>query len=427
MAKIHSFGRYVKEEMMEQQERRGEKLLTRNFTLLLLGQVFSLLGNGALRFALSMYVLEKTGSAAVFGTLLAVSMVPTILLTPFGGVLADRIDRRKIMVGLDLTSGVAVLAAAAAFADGRGIAVTAALLMVLSILGAFESPTVQACVPQMLSGENVLRGNAAVNQVAAISGLVTPFLGSLLYTACGVRPVLAGAGICFLLTAALECFIRLPKTARVQGQRLGDVLREDLLGSARFLVRERREVLELLLFSAVVGALISGAAIVGLPYLIRTSLGLSAQLYGAAESAMGLAALLGGAAAGLLAVRLPFRQINWLVAGVGLCALLGGVALAVPVGAMGQYGALVILFCIAQAMACTFSIFAVSAIQQRTPEHMTGKVMACVSAISMCAQPLGQLAYGLWFDVSPGWVVLVVSGVSIFALGIGSRRLFKKW
>ena len=412
---------------MEQQERRGEKLLTRNFTLLLLGQVFSLLGNGALRFALSMYVLEKTGSAAVFGTLLAVSMVPTILLTPFGGVLADRIDRRKIMVGLDLTSGVAVLAAAAAFADGRGIAVTAALLMVLSILGAFESPTVQACVPQMLSGENVLRGNAAVNQVAAISGLVTPFLGSLLYTACGVRPVLAGAGICFLLTAALECFIRLPKTARVQGQRLGDVLREDLLGSARFLVRERREVLELLLFSAMVGALISGAAIVGLPYLIRTSLGLSAQLYGAAESAMGLAALLGGAAAGLLAVRLSFRRINWLVAGVGLCALLGGVALAVPVGAMGQYGALVILFCIAQAMACTFSIFAVSAIQQRTPEHMTGKVMACVSAISMCAQPLGQLAYGLWFDISPGWVVLVVSGVSIFALGIGSRRLFKKW
>ena len=133
------------------------------------------------------------------------------------------------------------------------------------------------------------------------------------------------------------------------------------------------------------------------------------------------------AAAGLLAVRLPFRQINWLVAGVGLCALLGGVALAVPVGAMGQYGALVILFCIAQAMACTFSIFAVSAIQQRTPEHMTGKVMACVSAISMCAQPLGQLAYGLWFDISPGWLVLVVSGVSIFVLGVGSRRLFKKW
>ena len=398
-----------------------EKLFTRNFTLLLLGQVFSLLGNGALRFALSMYVLEKTGSAAVFGTLLAVSMVPTILLTPFGGVLADRMDRRVIMVGLDLASGAAVLAAAAVFADGRGLAVTAALLIVLSVLGAFESPTVQACVPQMLHGENVLRGNAAVNQVAAVSGLVTPFLGSLLYTAFGVRPVLAGAGACFLLTAGLECFIRLPESPRVRGQRLGDILREDLLGSARFLARERREVLDLLLFAAAVGALISGAAIVGLPYLIRTSLGLSARLYGAAESAMGLAALLGGLAAGALAARLPFRRLNRLV------TVVGGGALLLPVGAMGQYGALVLLFCVGQAMACTFSIFAVSAIQQRTPEHMTGKVMACVSTISMCAQPLGQMLYGLWFDASPGWAVLSASGAAIFALGVCSRKLFEKW
>lgn len=403
------------------------KLMTRNFALLLLGQVFSLLGNGALRFALSMYVLEKTGSAAVFGTLLAVSMVPTILLTPFGGVLADRINRRTIMVGLDLASGTAVLIAAAAFGEGRGIAVTAALLVVLSVLGAFESPTVQACVPQMLSGENVLRGNAAVNQVAAVSGLVTPFLGSLLYAAFGVRPVLAGAGVCFLVTAALECFIHLPDMVPGQKQSLGEILREDLLGSARFLARGRREVLDLLLFAAVVGALVSGVAIVGLPYLIRTSLGLSAQLYGAAESAMGLAALLGGVAAGLLAVRLPFRRLHWLVAAVGVCALLGGGALLLPVGAMGQYGVLVPVYCVAQACACTFSIFAVSAIQQKTPENMTGKVMACVSTISMCAQPLGQAVYGLWFDASPGWLVLSVTGIAIFALGAGAGKLFVKW
>ena len=93
----------------------------------------------------------------------------------------------------------------------------------------------------------------------------------------------------------------------------------------------------------------------------------------------------------------------------------------------GEYGALVLVFCVGQAMACTFSIFAVSAIQQRTPEHMTGKVMACVSTISMCAQPLGQMLYGLWFDASPGWVVLPASGAAIFALGVCSRKLFEKW
>ena len=403
------------------------KLFTRNFTLLLLGQVFSLLGNGALRFALSMYVLEKTGSAAVFGTLLAVSMVPTILLTPFGGVLADRVDRRKIMVGLDLTSGIAVLLAAAVFADGRGIAVTAALMIVLSVLGAFESPTVQACVPQMLSGDNILKGNAAVNQANAVSGLVTPFLGSLVYTAFGVRPVLAGVGMCFLLTAALECFIRLPRMVPGQKQSLGEILREDLLGSARFLAQERREVLDLLLFAAIVGGLVSGVAVVGMPYLIRNVLGLSAQLYGAAESAAGLAALLGGVAAGTFAAKMPFRRINWLVAGLGVCVLLGGASMAVLTGAMVQYAVLVVMFCAGQAAACTFSIFAVSAIQQKTPENMTGKVMACISTISMCAQPLGQFAYGVWFDVSPGWLVLAASGIAVAVLGVISRKLFDKW
>lgn len=412
---------------MKQKENRGEALFTRNFILLLLGQIFSLLGNGALRFALSMYVLEKTGSAAVFGTLMAVSMVPTILLTPFGGVLADRANRGKVMVGLDLASGTAVLISSAAFADGRGIAVTAALLIILSVLGAFESPTVQACVPQMLRGENVLKGNAAVNQAAAVSGLVTPFLGSLLYTAFGVRPVLAGAGACFLLTAALERFIRLPQTVRGPKQRLGEILREDLAGSIRFLAKERREVLLLLLLAALLNFFLCGTAVVGLPYMIRQELGLSARLYGIAESAVGLAAVLGSMAAGLLVTRLPFRRLYLLAAGLGGLLLLGGVGMLLPAGVLAQYGTLTLAFCGGQAISCIISIFVLTAIQQKTPENMTGKVMACTAAVSSCAQPLGQLVYGLWFDLSAGWTVLLVTGTVVLSVGLSSRRLFEKW
>ena len=143
-----------------------EKLFNRNFTLLILGQVSSLTGNLTLKFALSMYVLERTGSASLFAGLLAASMVPTILLSPFGGILADRADRRAVMAGLDTLSGLSVLLAAL---DGPDLAVIAALLILLSVLAAFESPTVQACVPQMLSGDNVLRGNAMVNQVQALA------------------------------------------------------------------------------------------------------------------------------------------------------------------------------------------------------------------------------------------------------------------
>ena len=180
-----------------------KQLFTRNFTLLLLGQASSLLGNYTLRFALSMFVLEETGSAATFAGILAVSMVPTILLSPLGGVLADRANRRNIMVALDALSGLAVLGAMALFPLGDRVFLTGALLVILSVLGAFESPTVQACVPQMVEESQLLRGNALVNQVSSLASLVTPFLGSLLYTAVGLSPIFLGTAVCFFLTAAL--------------------------------------------------------------------------------------------------------------------------------------------------------------------------------------------------------------------------------
>ena len=79
-------------------------LLDRDFLLLVAGQGISLFGNMMLRFAMSMWVLDETGSAASFASILAVSIVPTILLSPFGGVLADRVNRRTIMVALDALS-----------------------------------------------------------------------------------------------------------------------------------------------------------------------------------------------------------------------------------------------------------------------------------------------------------------------------------
>ena len=72
-----------------------QKLFTRNFTLLILGQTSSLIGNFSLKFALSMYILEQTGSASVFAGLLAISMLPTVLLSP---LLAEYLQIGQIVV-----------------------------------------------------------------------------------------------------------------------------------------------------------------------------------------------------------------------------------------------------------------------------------------------------------------------------------------
>ena len=252
-----------------------EKLFTRNFTLLLVGQASSLLGNNTLKFALSMFVLEETGSATVFATILALAMAPTILLSPLGGILADRANRKSIMVALDSLSGLAVLMACLLLSLGDKVLVVGALLVALSILGAFESPTVQACVPQMLSGERLLQGNAAVSQIQAAASLVTPFLGSVLYTALGIQPIFLGAVACFFLTALLEGFLQLDYRRPCRQAGVGAALRKDLSESMDFLIRQEPGICKLLLLAALVSLFVSGAMVVGFPYLVRTVLDLS--------------------------------------------------------------------------------------------------------------------------------------------------------
>ena len=407
---------------------KKEKLFTRNFTLLILGQVSSLTGNYTLKFALSMYVLEQTGSAAIFAGMLSAALLPTVLLSPFGGILADRANRKHIMVALDALSGLSVLAAGLLLPLGRELWVIGALLVLLSVLAAFESPTVQACVPQMVSPQNLVQGNAVVSQVSAVTSLVTPFLGSLFYTAFGIGPVFAAAVACFWLTALLECMIRLEyqKPPRTAG--IGAIVREDLAVSAHFLRREQPDILKLLLLAALAGMFVSGTAVVGFPYLVRTVLGLSATYYGAAESAMGAAAILGSLCAGLLGKKLRVRDLSAIFLSFGLSLFPIGLSFLLPVGRMARYGVLLFFFCVCQLGVCIFSTYAITLIQQRTPKQLMGKVMSCVFTLSMCAQPVGQVVYGALFDCvsdSVYWV-LIPTGMLICLIAVASRGFLKR-
>lgn len=228
----------------------GQKLFTRNFTLLVLGQASSLFGNYILRLALSMYVLEVTGSAAVFAGILSIATIPTILLSPVGGILADRADRRNIMVALDTLTGMSVLCVAVFLSGWNAIAVIGVLLVVLSVLGAFETPTVQACIPRMLSGDHIMKGNAVVNQVASISYLIAPLLGGILYAAVGLKPVMYASVVCFFIMALFECFIKLSHQTRDFKGNILSMVKDDFSDSIRFITKERPDIMKMLLLAA---------------------------------------------------------------------------------------------------------------------------------------------------------------------------------
>ncbi len=404
-----------------------EKLFTKNFTLLILGQLTSLFGNFILKLALSMYVLEVTGSAAIFAGILSAATIPTILLSPLGGILADRADRRNIMVALDALTGVSVLCAALFLSESNAIAVISTLLIILSILGAFETPTVQACIPTMLQGDNIMKGNAVVNQVASLSYLIAPMLGGVLYAMLGLKPVMYASVVCFFITALFECFIKL-SYQRIQNQ--GGVLqivKQDFLSSMQYISKEQTSISKMLLLTAFSRFFVMGITIVGLPFLVRTVLGFNPKYYGAAESALAVATILGSIAAGILAEKLKIHKLSVLLASMGIFIIPAGIVFILPVNAIIKYGVTVVSFCGMQAVISIFSIFAVSLIQQRTPNHLIGKVMAYTSTVTLCVQPIGQIVYGFLFDrfYSAIYFVLIPTGIIVCIVGLSAMSFFK--
>ena len=404
-----------------------EKLFTKNFTLLILGQLTSLFGNFILKLALSMYVLEATGSAAIFAGILSAATIPTILLSPLGGILADRADRRNIMVALDALTGVSVLCAALFLSENNAIVVISTLLIILSILGAFETPTVQACIPTMLQGDNIMKGNAVVNQVASLSYLIAPMLGGVLYAMLGLKPVMYASVVCFFITALFECFIKL-SYQRIQNQ--GGVLqivKQDFLSSMQYISKEQTSISKMLLLTAFSRFFVMGITVVGLPFLVRTVLGFNPKYYGAAESALAVATILGSIAAGILAEKLKIHKLSVLLATLGIFIIPAGIVFLLPVNSMIKYIVTVVSFCGMQAVISIFSIFAVSLIQQRTPNHLIGKVMAYTSTVTLCVQPIGQIVYGFLFDrfYSAVYFVLVPTGIIVCIVGLSAISFFK--
>lgn len=406
----------------------SQKLFNRDFTLVAIGQLISLFGNAILRFALALYVLDATGSAAVFGTVTAIAVIPTILLSPFGGILSDRVNRRNIMAALDFATAALALGLGLLLSEENAVALITVTLLLLSVIQACYTPSVNSSVPLLQAEENLVKANAVVSQVSMLANLIGPVLGGVLYGFFGAMPIILVSGVCFFLSAVLELFIHIPFQPLDAKTGILQIVKDDLRESIRFMTREQPDILRITLMIAVYSLFVVSTITVGLPYMIRTVLGLSSQLYGAAEGLMAAAGIAGGIASGFLAGRLKTGRLYWLLVLSGAALVPVGAAFLLDCGPMTCYIVITICIMAMQLLIALFSIFMLSLAQSRTPSHLLGKMTAYIMTLTMCAQPVGQALYGVLFDRFAGslYLPLIATALIAAAIGLASRGLFAR-
>ena len=387
------------------------------FVQVLLGQVISLFGNAALRFVLPLVLLRQTDSAALYGAVTALALLPALVGTLVGGVLADHHRKARTMVALDLAAAAAVLSTALLMDRVLLAAVVAAALCTLYALQGLYQPVVRASLPLLLREQQLVHGNAAIQLVDTLDELLGPLLGSLLLGTLGLQKLLLLCARCFVLSALLETQIRIPgdvpQRSTAPRRKITAELRECLV----YLHTHQPEVLRLAGVMALVNLVEIPAVLVGIPVAAVQYLGRSDADLGMIQAVLSVGGLAGGMLAGVWARRMDTRRAIGLLQGIaGLCAALGAV-LWLP-----RFACAGVALCGFGVMtaAMLFNVWLFARLQTLVPQEQLGRVTGCTVALASLTQPVGQAAYGVLFgrfSACPMAVLLGAGAVSAVVLG----------
>ena len=235
----------------------NKKLFHKDFTMMVIGQIISIFGNSILRFAISLYVLDLTGSASIFAGILAlvfgiiyrlaISMLPTILLSPIGGMVSDRLSRKYIMVILDFATALLILLFVCSLGSSYIVVVIAVFMVLLSLIQSFYQPSVQASIPSITDKDNLVAANSVVYQINALANLLGPILGGLLYGFFPIQVIALLSAFCFFCSSILELFLHIPYTRQPRAASIFRTVKADFKEAISFILHDNPAIFKLLI------------------------------------------------------------------------------------------------------------------------------------------------------------------------------------
>jgi ENTS family enterobactin (siderophore) exporter len=358
--------------------------------------------------ALPLLVLALTGSGLVMGSVAAIQAFADFLSGLFAGAIADRGDRKRMMVGADL--GRALLTALiplSVLLGGPTMVIVVAVAAPMSVLRSLFMAGYIASVPALVGRSHLARANGIVETVASASFVIGPLVAGVLAASIGPGPTLAIDALSFAISSLGLFLVRRP--LRAPADRPPSRIVDDIREGFRYVARDPVLRAAILLFG--LGTMALSPLGVALTVRITRDLGLSAAALGVVLAAFSIGTIGGGLAASRLG-----RHVN--VAAVLLAALAG-----LGLGNVGVAGFDQPPLFVASALAAGIaeSVLVVTYVTLRTtysPDRLLGRIGSTARVISLGLQPIGLLIGGFLIDAIGGTATMAVMGIALCLLAI---------
>ena len=389
-------------------------LLNRDFLLLWQGQTISGIGVSLYQIAMLYWLLENTGSATTMGLVAMFSALPGVLLGPFGGAIADRFSRRKLIVFGDLILGITLLSVGITFllVDGStdlkvGLMIAAGVIV--GIVGSFFRPAVTAAIPNLVPIEKLASANAMNSFSMTGSMALGQAIGGVLFRIVGAPILIFVNVITYLLSALSEVFIRLPQELPVTPPSWRSLARQfnhEVVEGIRY-VWTHRGLRNMALAFAVISFITAPLSIL-MPILLDQHRNLPPDWFGYLMAAMAVGNLFGLALAGSIKIDGSSRAI-WI--------LISLYAMATTTFLMGTAEKSYILL-IANAVSGFFmggtTVLFTTLMQATTPDGLRGRVASVMSTVIGGTTPIAMGLSGVLADAVDQDVPFLFQSASVF-------------
>jgi MFS transporter, DHA3 family, macrolide efflux protein len=359
----------------------------RTFYILILTQMFSLIGSRISGFAISIWVYAETGNATPLAMVAFFSTLPMVFASGLSGVLADRWDRRYVMVLADAGQAFGTVLLLISFSsDGFQIWHLYGVSFISAIFAVFQGPAFSASVTMLIPDDQRDRANAIRQLGSPVSGVVAPALAAFVYAWVGVTGAIWVDLATFVVAVMVVFSIHIPRPKQTEeGKAMAGSVWKEMVGGFAYLFA-RKPLFFMMLYTSLLNFLLNIAGVLFTPYILSRT-GHDEAALGALMSFMNAGAIVGVLGVGLWGgIRPRMKAIIPSIILVGIFAALVGVS-------QSPYTIGAFVFLVMLPIPVVNTLFS-SILQIKVAPDVQGRVFASLGQISMLLSPLAFLLAG---------------------------------
>ncbi|HUG33731.1 MAG TPA: MFS transporter [Anaerolineales bacterium] len=356
----------------------------KTFLVIWIGQLISLLGSGITSFALGVWIFDQTGKATPFALTILFGNLPRILLLPVAGSLADRWNRRRVMILSDVGNALVTISVFVLLLFGSLQFWHIYLIVTLgSIFSAFQEPAYMASVTMLVPKKDLSRANGMMQMGQALEMIITPVIAGVLFVAIGLSGILVIDFVTFLFAVGALLLVHIPQPNLTEHEEKKASVWEDAKFGWNYL-KARPGLFGLLWYFAMVNFLLNWAGVLIGPMILSR---FNAGTLGTIQMVVGIGMLAGGILSSVWAG--PRRKITAVIGYIGF-ALLGMIVAGLqPSPVFVGVGLFWLMIFVPLASASSQAVF-----QSKVAPELQGRVFSIRGMISRSVMPIAFLLAG---------------------------------